>query len=205
MGTAAASHDRFVFDATGWWWFSLVGDTLLTWDSLAGVCICSTGDAAVEYSTATLELFPGGDFDHDHPVLWRRVRDADPPADGLPRLRFRIGLSNIVSVTKDVEQACSRWVLPELWHGNKWQPQGYVGRADRTGHRRSLRERAEVPAPGAESMTALPPRDAQPSGDPQGPRCNVGGIGLWEPAGRGTGCFVLMRPRGGVQPRACWS
>jgi hypothetical protein len=36
MGTAAGSKERFVFDATGWWWFSLNGDALLTWDSLAG-------------------------------------------------------------------------------------------------------------------------------------------------------------------------
>ncbi|MER5469234.1 hypothetical protein [Streptomyces sp. NPDC002685] len=167
IGTAAASNERFVFDATGWWWFSPFGDTLLTWDSLAGVCIYSTGDSAVDHGTATLELFPGRDFDRDHPVLWRHVRDADPPADGLPRLRYRIELSNIVNVTTDVEQACSRWVPPDLWHGNKWQPNGYKGRADRTGHRRRLRERARITAPQADSTTPLPPHDAVPPGDPQ--------------------------------------
>ncbi|MFF8536229.1 hypothetical protein ACF07B_30445 [Streptomyces sp. NPDC015532] len=43
------------------------------------VCIHSTGDAPADQGTATLEPFPGGDFDRDHPVLWHHVRDADPP------------------------------------------------------------------------------------------------------------------------------
>ncbi|WP_369248445.1 hypothetical protein [Streptomyces sp. R41] len=165
--TVAERDDRFVFDATGWWWFSSKGDTLLTWESLAGVCIYSTGDAAVDYGTATLELFPRGDFDLDHPLLWRYVRDGDPPADGLPRLRYRVELTRMANVTTDAEQACSRWVPPDLWHGNKWQPKGYKGRADRTGHRRRLRARARIPAPQADSTTPLPPHDAVPPGDPQ--------------------------------------
>jgi hypothetical protein len=173
MGTAAGSKERFVFDATGWWWFSLDGDALLTWDSLAGVCVYSTGDAAVDRGTATLELFPLGDFDRDHPVLWRHVRDADPPADGLPRLRYRVGLTNMINVTTDVEEACSRWVPPTLWHGNKWQPKGYKGRPDRTGHRRRLRARAQTPAQPTETTPpsppheAVPPRDAVPPADPR--------------------------------------
>ncbi|WP_392961915.1 hypothetical protein [Streptomyces sp. LN245] len=173
IGTAAASNDRFVFDATGWWWFSLDGDALLTWDSLAGVCVYSTGDAADDHGTATLELFPRGDFDRDHPLLWRRVRDADPPADGLPRLRYRIELTNIANVTTDVEQACSRWVPPDLWRGNKWQPKGYKGRPDRTGHRRRLRAQARTPAQPTETTPpppqhdGVPPQDAVSPADPR--------------------------------------
>ncbi|MFE4703557.1 hypothetical protein ACFRIC_41540 [Streptomyces sp. NPDC056738] len=167
IGTAATSDDRFVFDATGWWSFSMDGDALLTWDSLAGVCICSTGDAAAEGGTATLELFPREDFDRDHPVLWRHARDADPPADGLPRLRYRVGLTNMVNVTPDVELACSRWVPPDLWHGRKWQPAGYKGRPDRAGHRRRLRERARNPLRTENPTPPPPPQDAAPPVPPQ--------------------------------------
>jgi len=167
--SVAERDHRFVFDATGWWWFGPEGKTLLTWESLAGVCICSSGDAAVVARTATLELFPRGDFDRDHPLLWRFVRDGDPPADGLPRLRYRIELTRLVDITTDVEQACSRWVPPDLWHGTTWQPKGYMGRADRTGHRRRRRERkrAQLSAPQADSTAPLPPRDAVPPGEPQ--------------------------------------
>jgi hypothetical protein len=166
---AVAERDhRFVFDATAWWWFGSEGDTLLTWESLAGACVYSTGDAAVVSRTATLELFPRGDFDRDHPLLWRYVRDGDPPADGLPRLRYRIELTRLADITTDVEQACSRLVPPHLWHGTIWQPKGYKGRPDRTGHRRRLRERAQLPAaPQADSTAPFPLHDAVPPGDPQ--------------------------------------
>lgn len=167
IAVVAERDHRFVFDATGWWWFGPEGETLLTWESLAGVCVCSTGDAAVVSRTATLELFPRGDFDRDHPLLWRFVRDGDPSADGLPRLRYRIELTRLADITPDVEQACSRWVPPDLWHGTTWQPKGYKGRADRTGHRRRLRERARLSAPQADSTAPLPPRDAVPPGGPQ--------------------------------------
>ncbi|MFI5998150.1 hypothetical protein ACIBAC_40630 [Streptomyces sp. NPDC051362] len=142
LSAVGGAKDRFVFDATGWWWFCLYGNTALMWDSLAGVCIYSTDDAAAQNVTATLELFPLGDFDRDDPVLWRYVRDGDPPADGLPRLRYRVELTRIENVTTDVEQACLRWVPAELWHGNLLQPKGYQGRADHAGHRRRLRERS---------------------------------------------------------------
>ncbi|MFE2825164.1 hypothetical protein [Streptomyces sp. NPDC059271] len=85
LSAVSDAKDRFVFDATGWWWFGLHGNLALTWDSLAGACIYSTDDAAAENVMATLELFPLGDFDRDDPALWRYVRDGDPPADGLPR------------------------------------------------------------------------------------------------------------------------
>ncbi|MGW3913433.1 hypothetical protein ACWEBX_18240 [Streptomyces sp. NPDC005070] len=166
IGTAATSNDRFVFDATGWWWFSMDGDALLPWDSLAGVCIYSTGDAAGDHDTATLELFPRGDFDRDHPLLWRHVRDADPPADGLPRLRYRIELTRMINVTTDVDQACSRWVPPDLWHGTTWQPKGYKGRPDRTGHRRRLRARAQNPLRTEDATPPSPPHDDVPPVSP---------------------------------------
>lgn len=60
IAAVAERGRRFVFDATGWWWYGQEGDTLVTWESLAGVCIYSTGDAAVVPRTATLELFPAG-------------------------------------------------------------------------------------------------------------------------------------------------
>ncbi|MFD5818429.1 hypothetical protein [Streptomyces sp. NPDC127038] len=167
-------EDRFVFDATGWWWFGSAGDTLLTWDSLAGVCVHSTGDAAVVGGTATLELFPHGDLDRDHPLLWRYVRDATPPVEGLPRLRYRIELTRMVNVTTDVEQACSRWAPPGLWHGNIWQPKGYKGRPDHGGHRRRMRERERAqaltpagPEDDAPRDGTVPPEDAVPPGPPR--------------------------------------
>jgi hypothetical protein len=160
LAALAERNHRFVFDATGWWWFGHEQDTLLTWKSLAGVCIHSTGDATSRTSTTTLEFFPRGDFDPAHDHLWKYVRDGDPPADGLPRLRYRIELTRVVNHTRDVEQACRRWVPPSLWHGNLHQPKGYKGRPDRAAHRNRLRER--VQSDGKLPMPAEPPtlRDA---------------------------------------------
>ena len=163
LAALAERRHRFVFDASGWWWIGPTpGTTPLTWESLTGVCIYSTGDAAGNPSTATLELFPRAGLDLDHPRLWRFVRDGDPPADGLPRLRYRIELTRMVNVTPDVEQACRRWVPPPLWHGNRWQPKGYKGRPDRAGHRRRLREREQSGTPQDRPTPVAPPYDAPP-------------------------------------------
>ncbi|WP_329302065.1 hypothetical protein OG410_30800 [Streptomyces sp. NBC_00659] len=78
-------------------------------------------------------------------------------------------------MTTDVEQACSRWVPSDLWHGNKWQPTGYKGRPDRAGHRRRLRAQARTPArrtettPPSPGPEVVPPRDSVPSADPREP------------------------------------
>ncbi|MFE1286847.1 hypothetical protein [Streptomyces sp. NPDC058751] len=82
-------------------------------------------------------------------------------ADGLPRLRHRVELTNMANATPDVERACFRWVPPGLWHGNKWQPEGYEGRPDRAGHRRRLRANPRTPAQRTETPpsphTTVPP------------------------------------------------
>ncbi|WP_146088242.1 hypothetical protein [Actinacidiphila yanglinensis] len=162
-GTAGALmvRNRFVFDATGWWW--LVDDkvAVVPWESLAGAGVYCSGGTAAKPQYATLELFPRGEFDRDDPVLWKLVRDEDPPLPGLSRLRYRLHLQRLVALLPDVEAAARQYAPPDLWFGRVWKERDYVpGHPDRRGHRRRLRERAAgLPAA---------PSDAVPSGAVQG-------------------------------------
>ncbi|WNI16038.1 hypothetical protein [Actinacidiphila sp. ITFR-21] len=138
--TLSERHYRFVIDGAGWWWFHDGVIAFVPWDSLAAAGIYYTAGSAETPRVATLELFPRGPFDPDQPLLWETVRDGDPPAPGLPRLRYRIKLTRLKDFLSEVEAACVRWAPPELWFGRREQPEGYVGRPDRAGHRRRFRE-----------------------------------------------------------------
>lgn len=130
------------FDSTGFWWMRGKEIALIRWDSLAGVGIYwARGSKTVVF---TFELCPKDEIDRDDPLLWKFVRDTDPLRPGLPRLRYRIDVSNS---HKAYEKALRQWA-PELWFGRREQPLSYVGAPDHTGHQERLAERTGTAARG---------------------------------------------------------
>ncbi|MER5380065.1 hypothetical protein ABT040_07250 [Streptomyces sp. NPDC002688] len=130
------------FDSNGFWWMRGGEIALIRWESLAGAGIhWARGSKSVVF---TLELCPKDEIDRDDPLLWKFVRDADPVRPGLPRLRYRI---DVTDSHKAHEKALRQWA-PELWLGRKEQPWSYLGRPDREGHRDRLAVRTGAAAGG---------------------------------------------------------
>ncbi len=122
-------HWTTVFDASGFWWMGGEEAALIRWDSLAGAGIYwARGDRSAVF---TIELCPKDEIDRDDPLLWKFVRDTDPLRPDLPRLRYRIDVSDS---HKMYEKALLQWA-PELWFGRKEQPLSYPGEPDHEGHR----------------------------------------------------------------------
>jgi len=134
-----ARHVVLAFDAGGFWWMRGKRSAVVAWDSLAAVAVYCypRGNVMVP---GTLELCPLGEIDPDDSLLWKTVRDVDPPQPGLPRLRYRIPLEGVPRP----DELCERWVPSALWIGRVTQRPGYEGTPDHEGHARRLRERREV-------------------------------------------------------------
>ncbi|MFI1092112.1 hypothetical protein [Streptomyces sp. NPDC020917] len=126
------------FDATGFWWTDGGRSALVEWNALAAVALYCYPRGSVMV-VGTLELCPRGEIDPDDPLLWRTVRDVDPPQPGLARLRYRIPMEGV----PHPDEVCERWVPRDLWLGRMTQRPGYEGSPDFEGHDQRMRERRE--------------------------------------------------------------
>ncbi|REK87110.1 hypothetical protein DY245_28580 [Streptomyces inhibens] len=89
------------------------------------------GDAGVRRARCALrnpELCPGGPIDDRDPVLWLLVRDEEPIAPGLPRLRYRLPLPP--GSQDKVTAAIRQYAPPHLWLGESQRGRGHIGRPD---------------------------------------------------------------------------
>ncbi|MGW2328296.1 hypothetical protein ACWC5C_21380 [Streptomyces sp. NPDC001700] len=137
MGFLANRRSRILIDHTGLWLEEGSRRSVIPWNTLAGVALywSEFGRNAKVYS---LELFPAGPIDRDHPHLWTLVRDEEPPHPGLPRLRHRVTLS--APTQRPVVEAV-RSHVPQIWLGESQRPAGHIGRPDVSGHRQRTRNR----------------------------------------------------------------
>ncbi|WP_329123749.1 hypothetical protein [Streptomyces sp. NBC_01465] len=121
---------RVSLDETGFWLERGAAQGLIRWDSLAGAGVhwSTFGRRTKVYS---LELYPTGPIDRDDPVLWTLVRDEDPLAPQLPRLRYRFPFD---AAARDQLTAAVQRHAPQLWLGETERATGHIGTPDRKGH-----------------------------------------------------------------------
>lgn len=131
-------HTFLCVDETGLWISNPGGQKVIPWDTLAGVGLhwSKTGSRPVKHYS--VELFPSGPIDRDHPVLWAMVRDEEPLRPDLPRLRYRLVANG--GFREPLVAAIQQYV-PHLWLGESERERGHLGLPDVKGHRERTRGR----------------------------------------------------------------
>ncbi|GAA1370528.1 hypothetical protein [Streptomyces beijiangensis] len=121
---------RVMLDATGLWLDNGSTRGVVRWDSLAGAGVhwSELGRRTKLYS---LELHPSGPIDRDDPALWVLVRDEEPLAPDLPRLRYRLPFAP--AAVDEMTAAVQRYA-PQLWLGVTQRASGHIGIPDHKGH-----------------------------------------------------------------------
>lgn len=116
-------------DAHGVWLHNGRDRQVVPWAGLAGVGVywsrLGPRRGAKQYS---LELCPSGPIDERDPVLWALVRDEEPIAPDLPRLRYRLPLAS--GGRSKVIEAVRRFAPSGLWLGESRRGAGHVGQPD---------------------------------------------------------------------------
>lgn len=119
------------FDAYGVWWrHSRERQTVVPWQSLAGVGLywAHKGNARAGQKIMSLELCPYGDVDDADPLLKPLVVRDQPPRPGLPDRRYRIAIPMFASRRWGRELAAAAYArAPQLWFGEHERPYGYMG------------------------------------------------------------------------------
>lgn len=133
---ALSSHHLAVsVDDTGLWLRTRNRQSVIRWDSLAGVAVhwSETGSRGVRHYS--IELCPSGPIDRDDPVLWILVRDEEPIRPGLPRLRYRFVTNGSVARYREPLVEAIRQYAPHLWLGETQREPGHCGVPDYEGYR----------------------------------------------------------------------
>ncbi|MEU8977747.1 hypothetical protein ACFVXW_21030 [Streptomyces sp. NPDC058251] len=119
------------FDAHGVWWrHSQERQTVVPWQSLAGVGLywAHKGSAKAGQKIMSLELCPYGDVDDADPVLKPLIVRDQPLRPGLPDRRYRIGVPMYAGRRWGRELAQAAYErAPQLWFGEHERPYGYMG------------------------------------------------------------------------------
>ncbi|MFG2137842.1 hypothetical protein [Streptomyces sp. NPDC048650] len=122
-----ARRAAILVDRAGVWLDNGTARQIVPWDVLAGVGVqwSRLGRRGKQLS---IEMCPSGPIDDRDPVLWALVRDEDPIAPGLPRLRYRLPVppGSQARVTAAVRQ----YAPPQLWLGEAQREPGHIGRPD---------------------------------------------------------------------------
>jgi len=82
-------HQKIAADHTGLWVHNGRAMQVIQWESVAGIGVCCTAQAV------SLEVVPRGPADDRDPVLRALIRDDEPLAPELPRVRYRISLPQV--------------------------------------------------------------------------------------------------------------
>ncbi|MGW7486518.1 hypothetical protein [Streptomyces sp. NPDC054786] len=116
-----------IVDRAGVWLDNGTARQVIPWDGLAGAGMqwSRFGRRTKQYS---IELCPGGPINDRDPVLWALVRDEEPVAPGLPRLRYRLPLPP--GSRDKVTAAIRQYLPPHLWWGEEQRAPGHLGRPD---------------------------------------------------------------------------
>lgn len=127
-------HLAVSVDETGMWLRTRTRQSVIRWDTLAGVAVhwSETGNRAARHYS--IELCPNGPIDRDDPVLWPLVRDEDPIRPGLPRLRYRFVTNGSVARYREPLVEAIRHYAPHLWLGETQREPGHCGVPDYKGH-----------------------------------------------------------------------
>ncbi|WP_246101701.1 hypothetical protein [Streptomyces cyaneus] len=128
-------HLAMSVDEAGLWLRARNGESVIRWDTLAGVAVhwSETGNRGRrQYS---IELCPSGPIDRDDRVLWVLVRDEEPIRPGLPRLRYRIPTNGEYARHREPLVEAIRQHAPQLWLGETQREPGHCGFPDVEGHR----------------------------------------------------------------------
>ncbi|MFJ9849011.1 hypothetical protein [Streptomyces sp. NPDC101150] len=121
-----ARRAAVLVDRAGVWLDNGTARGIVPWDALAGVGVYwSELGRTKQYS---VELCPSGPIDDRDPVLWVLVRDEDPIAPGLPRLRYRLAFP--AGSRDKVTAAVRQYAPPHLWLGEVQRASGHLGRPD---------------------------------------------------------------------------
>ncbi|MGV9566430.1 hypothetical protein [Streptomyces sp. NPDC003480] len=133
----SARHSSVSVDHTGLWVSNGKARNVIPWQSLAGVGLHWSKAGKRGVKMYSIELCPNAPIDRDDPVLWPLVRDDEPPHPTLPRLRYRLPVSEFsqAAVARAIQQQ-----VPQLWLGETERETGYMGVPDRKGHRERTRE-----------------------------------------------------------------
>ena len=128
-------HLALSVDDTGLWLRTRTRQSVIRWDTLAGVAVhwSETGNRGARHYS--IELCPSGPIDRDDPVLWVLVRDEEPIRPGLPRLRYRFVTNGSVARYREPLVEAIRQYAPHLWLGETQREPGYCGVPDYEGHR----------------------------------------------------------------------
>lgn len=116
-----------IVDRAGVWLDNGKARQVIPWEVLAGAWMqwSRFGRRTKQYS---IELCPRGPIDDRDPVLWALVRDEEPAAPGLPRLRYRLPLP--AGSQDKVAAAIRQYLAPHLWWGAEQREPGHFGRPD---------------------------------------------------------------------------
>ncbi|WP_406170655.1 hypothetical protein [Streptomyces sp. NBC_00996] len=124
------------FDAYGvWWQHSQERQTVVPWQSLAGVGLywAHKGNAKAGQKVMSLELCPYGDVDASDPLLKPLVVRDEPLRPGLPDRRYRIRIPMYASRQWGRELAQAAYErAPQLWFGEHERPYGSMRPLQRT-------------------------------------------------------------------------
>ncbi|WP_246102417.1 hypothetical protein [Streptomyces piniterrae] len=117
-----------IVDGAGLWLDNGRARQIIPWDTLAGVGLqwSQMGKRVKQYS---VELCPSGPINDRDPVLWALVRDEEPIAPGLPRLRYRLPVPTGGGQEK-VTAAIRQYAPAHLWLGEAQREPGHLGRPD---------------------------------------------------------------------------
>lgn len=134
----SSRHSSMSVDQTGLWVSNGKAQSVIPWQSLAGVGLywSRVGKGRSSVKVYSVELCPSTHIDRDDPVLWPLVRDEEPLHPTLPRLRYRIPVP--VGSREDLVTVIQQQV-PQLWLGETERETGYMGVPDRKGHRERTR------------------------------------------------------------------
>lgn len=140
VSTRKERNSRVYIDQVGFWVSNTGGNKVIPWDSLAGVGLHWSKPKKGTGTQYSIELCPNGPIDRDHPALWGLVRDEEPLAPSLPRLRYRVPATGPF---REPMVAAIQTYVPHLWLGEVEREFGHMGHPDVRGHRQRIRARGD--------------------------------------------------------------
>ncbi|MEU6082978.1 hypothetical protein [Streptomyces sp. NPDC047108] len=123
-------HVGVAVDARGVWVHNGQSLALIAWDSLAGVAVYESARPPSHVRSGSLELCPRVPPEQPGPVLWSLVRDDEPLAEGLGRLRYRIVLPVKGERLHRAVTAARHYIAPSQWCGESRRGPPYPGLPD---------------------------------------------------------------------------
>ncbi|MDO0911328.1 hypothetical protein QQM39_10835 [Streptomyces sp. DT2A-34] len=134
---SALSHYHLAvsIDDTGMWLRTRTRQSVIRWDTLAGVAVYWSETDKRGGRRYSIELCPSGPIDRDDPVLWILVRDEEPIRPGLPRLRYSFVTNGSSARYREPLVEAIRQHVPHLWLGEMQREPGHCGVPNYEGHR----------------------------------------------------------------------